>query len=179
MPRPPGDPLYRGPVAQAQVRDATGTDAGGIAAVQLGVWRGPWSTFLPPAVLDGLTDDDVTRRWRAAVTAHGAAQVLVATEGAEVVGFAAVDGAEVATLLVAPRWGRRGHGGRLLGVAAQRLADGGASTGTAWVPEHDAASRAFLERHGWADDATVRSSTLGARVLRERRHTGPVPLPWR
>ncbi|GAB2921635.1 hypothetical protein GCM10027047_18750 [Rhodococcus aerolatus] len=166
-------------MAEAGVRDAAPSDAAAIAAVQLAVWRGPWAEFLPPDALADLTDDGVAQRWRAAVTGDGDAHVLVATEGPEVVGFAAAAGDELATLLVAPRWGRRGHGGRLLGVVAERLAAGLAGTGTAWVAEHDTASQAFLPRHGWVADGAVRSSTLGARVLRERRHTGPVPLPWR
>lgn len=166
-------------MARAQVRDAAAADAVAVAAVQLAVWRGPWAEFLPPRVVAALDDDAVAASWRAAITEPGGAHLLVATEGEVVVGFAAGQGDEVVALLVDPRWGRRGHGGRLLGVLAERLAADGAAQGHVWLAEHDAVSRAFVTRHGWPVAPELRSSTHGARTLRERRHAGPVPLPWR
>ncbi len=161
------------------MRAATLDDVPALAAVQLTVWRGPYAEFLPPAVVAGLDDAAVTAAWAQAVDTDGSAHVLVALEGAAVTGFAAGVGAEIATLLVDPRWGRRGHGGRLLGTLAARLHDGGAQRGQVWVAEHDAASLAFFPRHGWAPDGTVRTSQHGAQVLRERRLTGSTDLTWR
>jgi len=84
--------------------------------------------------------------------------------------------AEIGALLVEPRWGRRGHGGRLLATAAHALRQDGALYGLAWVPEADAASRAFYARAGWEPDGTVRVLDTGEGTLREVRLTGSLDL---
>ncbi len=84
----------------------------------------------------------------------------------------------VATLLVSPRWGRRGHGGRLLVAAAAGLRSAGAARGITWTPERDAASRAFYRRAGWEPDGTVRTLDAGGRPLREVRLGGPLDLEF-
>ena len=83
---------------------------------------------------------------------------------------------EVGALLVEPRWGRRGHGGRLLAAAAEALRERGARYGLAWVPEKDDASRRFYARAGWEPDGTVRGLDTGEGVLREVRYTGSLDL---
>lgn len=123
----------------------------------------------------------------------------VATEGDAVVGFAAAGPADpddlvdatgtvpddaanvgaVATLLVEPRWARRGHGGRLLVDVAAALRAGGAARGVTWVPERDTASRAFYARAAWEPDGTVRTLDAGGRPLRELRLAGPLDLEFR
>ena len=116
--------------------------------------------------------------------------MLVATEGGWTVGFVAAGPAdvpadsplgpeawgEVGALLVEPRWGRRGHGGRLLAAAAEALRERGARYGLAWVPEKDDASRRFYARAGWEPDGTVRGLDTGDGVLREVRYTGSLDL---
>ena len=83
--------------------------------------------------------------------------------------------AEIGALLVEPRWGRRGHGGRLLAAAAS-LRGRGAVNGLAWVPEADAASRRFYARAGWEPDGAVRMLDTGDGTLREIRFAGPLDL---
>jgi GNAT superfamily N-acetyltransferase len=84
----------------------------------------------------------------------------------------------IVTLLVEPRWGRRGHGGRLFSAAITALRADGASVGAAWVPEKDVASRAFYDRRGgWEADGMVRVLDAGDRELREIRLVGPLELP--
>lgn len=182
-------------MADAEVRAATPADAPEIARVQLATWRSAYADLLPAEVLAGLDEAETTRQWTEAV-AGGPVAVLVATEGDHLVGFcaagaapeqeaAAADGAVppdlaevawVSTLLVEPRWGRRGHGGRLLATMAQRLADGGAARGISWVPEADSVSLAFFEHAGWLPDGTVRTLDAGGRPMRELRLTGPLTL---
>lgn len=162
----------------AAVRDAQAGDASAMAAVQLDVWHTAYASFLPADVLESVDADSATRAWKMAIISAGPAHVLVATEGSEVVGFTAGAGTEVGTLLVAPRWARRGHGGRLLGTLAERLREDGAGHGETWVAEGDEAARAFFPGHGWVPDGTVRTSHHGARVLRELHHTGPLPTSW-
>ncbi|RCW39743.1 acetyltransferase (GNAT) family protein [Halopolyspora algeriensis] len=182
-------------MADADVRTAEPSDAAEIARIQLATWRTAYSELLPAEVLDGLDAAETERQWQETVS-HGPASVLVATEGGWTVGFcaagpapeqetAAADGTSpsdadavilVSTLLVEPRWGRRGHGGRLLGVMAQRLAANGARRGIVWTPEADEASRAFFHSVGWTPDGTVRTLDAGGRPIRELRLSGSLDL---
>jgi GNAT superfamily N-acetyltransferase len=83
---------------------------------------------------------------------------------------------EIGTLLVEPRWGRRGHAGRLLAAAATALQAAGARYGLAWIPETDEASRRFYTRAGWEPDGAVRGLDTGGGILREVRVTGSLDL---
>jgi GNAT superfamily N-acetyltransferase len=85
----------------------------------------------------------------------------------------------VSALLVEPRWGRRGHGGRLLAAAAADFRERGLTRGIAWVPETDGASLSFYATAGWQPDGTVRTLDAAGRPLREVRVTGGVDLRLR
>lgn len=182
-------------MADADVRVAEPTDAAEIARIQLSTWRSAYAELLPADVLDGLDTDETEQQWKHTLSS-GPASVLVATEGQWTVGFCAAGPAPeqeavaadgtvpadaatvvlVSTLLVEPRWGRRGHGGRLLGAMVQRLSDGGATRGITWVPEADESSMAFFRSVGWAPDGTVRTLDAGGRPVRELRLTGSLDL---
>jgi GNAT superfamily N-acetyltransferase len=173
--------------ADVSVRPARPDDAIEIARVQVVTWRTAYRALLPTAVLDDWDADSATASWRAAVAspptpAHG---VLVALERNAVVGFAAFGPAELAagetsdpagptaelsTLLVEPRWGRRGHGSRLLAAVADVARRDGAARLQVWVPEADAVSAGFYESAGWAPDGWARTlDTGGDEPLREIR----------
>jgi hypothetical protein len=77
---------------------------------------------------------------------------------------------------VEPRWGRRGHGGRLLAAAAAALRESGSDSGRTWVAEADTASRNFYGRAGWVPDGAVRTLDTGTSTLREVRHSGTLDL---
>jgi len=128
----------------------------------------------------------------------GRHHVFVAAEGAQTVGFCAAVAAaddpriegpangrpelgagawgEISALLVEPRWGRRGHAGRLLAAAAGALRESGARYGLAWIPESDQASRRFYARASWEPDGAARILDTGAGTLREVRLTGSLDL---
>jgi GNAT superfamily N-acetyltransferase len=178
-------------MAEATVRAATTSDAGEIARIQLDTWRAAYRDLLPAEVLDALDAAEAEATWRHTIE-EGPARVFVATEGQWHVGFvaaglapqdesAAADGtpapdadhvALVSTLLVEPRWGRRGHGGRLLAAAGETMAGGGLTRGVSWVAELDKASLSFWKRAGWQADGTVRTLDAGGRPLREVRFSG-------
>ena len=182
-------------MAIAAVRPAAAPDVAEIVRIQATTWEAAYTALVPAAALDSLRSPAAEQAWQAAVAA-GDGHVLVATEGEWTVGFCAAalaqppegataaDGptvgserwAEIGTLLVEPRWGRRGHGGRLLAAAAHALRDGGALYGLAWVPEADTASRRFYERAGWQPDGTVRVLDTGDGTLREIRLVGSLDL---
>jgi L-amino acid N-acyltransferase YncA len=172
-------------MALATVRRAVDTDVDALVRIQSGTWRAAYAQLVPAEAMEQLTGPGAREAWRAAIGAGGGRHVFVASEGEWTVGFCAAvyiageDGAaiaEVATLLVEPRWGRRGHGGRLLATAAEALRGHGAEVGWAWVPEADAVSRAFYGHAGWEADGAVRGLDTGAGTLREVRLSGPLDL---
>jgi GNAT superfamily N-acetyltransferase len=185
-------------MAQADVRVAEPADAAEIARIQLDTWRAAYADLLPPDVLAALDASSAEQSWRAAVD-DDTTTLYVATEGPWLVGFcvagpapegevALADGSMpadaatvgmIGTLLVEPRWGRRGHGGRLLGTAADGLREAGMTRGITWVPEADVVSGAFYRRAGWAPDGTLRTLDTGGGTMRELRLTGTVELTVR
>ncbi|MFB9908205.1 GNAT family N-acetyltransferase [Allokutzneria oryzae] len=185
-------------MALAAVRPATLDDVAEIARIQLGTWRLAYAELLPAELLSQMDTQSAEAVWRQALS-EGPGLVYVATEGQWTVGFcailpapeeevAAADGAlpedaqhvvQVGTLLVEPRWGRRGHGGRLLGTAAAAYREKGGVRGIAWVPQEDKASLSFYRSAGWDTDGTVRTLDAGGRPLREYRLTGSLELQLR
>lgn len=164
-------------MADVSVRPARPEDAERVARVQLSTWRTAYD-FLPEDALD-VPLEQAAALWLRAIElpptpAH---RVLVAMEAEELVGFAAsgpaeeddVEAVEVATLLVEPRWGRRGHGSRLLAATVDHWREDGASTAVTWVWERDAASRSFLTSAGWETDGMARGLDTGPRVERQVR----------
>ncbi|WP_367136596.1 GNAT family N-acetyltransferase [Saccharothrix sp. HUAS TT1] len=179
-------------MADATTRTAQPDDVAEIARIHRDTWRTAYRELVPAEVLEALDVDDTAPAWAEAV-ARG--QVFVATEGAWTVGFCVAGiapGGEVAhadgslpedaattalvSVLVEPRWGRRGHGGRLLGTAARHLREAGATRGVAWVPEADKASTGFYGKADWEADGTVRTLDAGGRPLREIRVSGGLSL---
>ena len=175
-------------MADVSVRPATPDDASDLGRIQVDTWRTAYSDVVPTAVLEALSTDVATPSWAAAITAAPSAQhhVLVAMEQQWRVGFAAVgptedlepddpqpdSTAQLAVILVEPRWGRRGHGSRLLAAVVDTIRDDGMSRMITWIPEGDTVTRDFLTSAGWAPDGLVRALDTGDGELREiRLHT--------
>jgi GNAT superfamily N-acetyltransferase len=172
-------------MADLGVRPASATDVDEISRIQLETWRTAYAEVLPPAVLDGFQREAVQNAWRIAITAPPSDRhhVLVAHDHESLVGFIASAPAapdehvapstvEVTAMLVEPRWGRRGHGSRLLAAATDLARLHGFDTGILWVLEADAATRSFLASAGWAMDGMTRDLDMAGTSVRERRwHT--------
>ncbi|MFD9894385.1 GNAT family N-acetyltransferase [Amycolatopsis sp. NPDC059027] len=182
-------------MSDAAVRPATAGDVGEIARIQRETWRAAYTEILGEHAISTLVGADLEGTWRETIGYPGT-RVHLATEGNFTVGFcvsgqapesevAAADGTLpedaattglIATLLVEPRWGRRGHAGRLLATAASGLREDGAERGIAWVAQSDHASLGFYRRAGWAPDGTVRTLDTGETMVREIRLTGTLDL---
>ncbi len=181
-------PLRSGPTGRADVsvRPAVPADAELIARVQLVTWRTAYRNLLPTAVLDGWDDAAAAASWRGAIAAPPtpAHAVLVAEDAGTLVGFAAYGPAELAAnetpssegptaevgaLLVEPRWGRRGHGSRLVAAVADLARADGTARLVMWLPEADRVTTGFLESAGWAPDGWVRTLDTGSSTIREVR----------
>lgn len=173
-------------MALALVRAATPDDVDEIIRIQADTWRAAYAELVPEAALERLSGPAARTAWTEAVGAGDGHHVLVATEGEWTVGFCAAapadadepnvaaDLAQIVALLVEPRWGRRGHGRRLLGATFDLLVADGAVSAIAWLPEQDVASRACYDRIGWDPDGMVRILDAGDRELRELRLGGPL-----
>jgi len=180
------------------VRPARAEDAGQIARIQLSTWRTAYRRLLPRHVLEQLDEEWLAERWLAAVTEPPSPrhQVLVAVEQAEqsyLVGFAAGGPADeaalapeepplpatvaaVTDLLVEPRWGRRGHGSRLLAATVDLWRDNGFDTAVAWVYEGDPATLKFLTSAGWQPDGAGRALDVEDMLVPQLRlHAGLLP----
>ena len=162
------------------VRPARPEDAAEIARIQLSTWRTAYRRMFPAHVLANLDEAYLARGWTEAITAppSGRHRVLTAVEQSEtaawVVGFAAAgpadeqalapeepplpdDVAAVTDLLVEPRWGRRGHGSRLLAAAVDNWRTDGFRSAVAWAYEADAVMLKFLGATGWETDGAGRA----------------------
>jgi len=133
------------------------------------------SSYRAPTVGPGAAGEPEVRRadYRAPTVGPGAAGGPEVRRS-DLVGFAATgpadeaalapgeaalgpDVAAITELLVEPRWGRRGHGSRLLAAAVDLWRSDGFATALAWVYEQDPATRAFLTSSGWAPDGASRA----------------------
>lgn len=162
------------------VRAARPEDAAEIARIQLSTWRSAYRRMFPPHVLANLDEAYLTRGWSEAIESAPSPRhrVLIAIEQSEattsVVGFAAAgpadeqalapeepplgdDVAAITDLLIEPRWGRRGHGSRLLAAVVDLWRSDGFDRAVAWAYEQDKAMRKFLASAGWEPDGAGRA----------------------
>lgn len=179
-------------MADASVREARVGEGGDLARIQRAAW-GRAGSGLPAAVLDRLVADDVVSMWARSIEAPPTPghHVLVAAEQTWLVGFAAFgpaeierpapgDGdlepagprhsgptAEIATLLVEPRFARRGHGSRLLAATVDLARVDGVTRLITWVPEDDPSATSFFTSAGWAEAGLIRTLDADGTPLRE------------
>lgn len=157
----------------AAVRAARSGDAEALGSVHARAWAQAYAGLLPDGPL-AARPEQLAQAWHDAVTDPPSPQhrVLVATEGADVVGFAAVgpgadadavegEDAELVVLLVDPDRQRRGHASRLLSACADTLRERGFQRLRGWVPEADAARAAFLATSGFGLDGAARVLDAG------------------
>jgi len=180
-------------MADVSVRPARPEDAEQIARIQIETWRQAYAAIIPAVVLEALSVEGAREVWADAITSAPSSRhhLLVALEQQWTVGFTALGPADpeeatpedgvpiepattvaIAPLLVEPRWGRRGHGSRLIAAAVDHARADGATRAIIWIPEQDEASKDFLISAGWAPEGLVRALDTGAGELREiRLHT--------
>ncbi|WP_153504886.1 GNAT family N-acetyltransferase [Cumulibacter manganitolerans] len=176
-------------MAEGFVRDAQPTDTDAIGRIQSATWRQAYARQLPADALEAMTPQAASEAWRDAVTSPPGAghRVLIALEASRtdttVVGFVALapaatdeaeaeDAVEIVSLLVEPRWGRRGHGARLLSAAVDTARAASAGRMICWVLGGDKATEDFLRSAGWERDGWRRTLDAGDREIPQyRMHT--------
>ena len=185
------------------VRPARPDDVGEIARIQLTTWRVAYRRLMPRHVLEQLDEDWIAQQWRRSITDPPTLRhrVLIALEQASdqstpayVVGFAASgppdevalapdedhtalgdDVVAVTDLLVEPRWGRRGHGSRLLAACVDSWRIDGFTTAVAWTFVDDAVTSGFLESTGWRKDGASRALDVDDLLIPQIRWHVAVP----
>jgi GNAT superfamily N-acetyltransferase len=180
-------------VALGFVRPARTEDVAEISRIQIATWRVAYRRLLPRHVLDGLDPSAVAQSWQAAVTAPPSDRhrVLVAVEQSPetsyVVGFGAFGPADedhtvpgeilpattaaIVELLVEPRWGRRGHGSRLLAAAVDQWREDGATGAVTWVFDQNPPMVKFLTSAGWGPDGNTRALDVDDMLVPQSRYT--------
>lgn len=174
------------------VRPARPEDAAEIARIQLSTWRTAYRRMFPAHVLENLDEGYLTRGWAEAIEATPSPRhrVLIAVEQSgsaqPVVGFAAAGPADeqalapeepplagtvaaFTDLLVEPRWGRRGHGSRLLAATVDLWREDGFTSAVSWVYEADDAMRRFLGSAGWVPDGAGRALDVDDMLVNQLR----------
>jgi ribosomal protein S18 acetylase RimI-like enzyme len=153
------------------IRAATPDDAASIAFVEVESWRTAYTHLMPAAYLDGLSVADKAASWRANLEKHGAKgrkRVLVASDGARVVGFVRVgpqpDDSSlglVYLLYLLPSHWRNGIGRRLMEAAEQELGRLGTTSAILWVLSENHGARLFYERLCWTATGEVSREHYG------------------
>ena len=174
------------------VRPARPEDAAEIARIQLSTWRTAYRRMFPAHVLANLEEGYLARGWAEAIEAAPSPRhrVMISVEQTAtddtVVGFAAVGPADeqalapeepplpdhvaaVTDLLVEPRWGRRGHGSRLLSAVVDLWREDGFTSAVAWAYDADEAMKKFLGSAGWEPDGAARALDVDDMLVNQLR----------
>ncbi|BCJ54803.1 N-acetyltransferase [Actinoplanes sp. NBRC 14428] len=174
------------------VRPARPEDAGEIARIQLATWRTAYRRMFPAHVLANLDEAYLARGWSEAIEAPPSPRhrVLIAVEQSEsaqtVVGFAASGPADeqalapeepplpdsvaaITDVLVEPRWGRRGHGSRLLAATVDLWREDGFASAVAWAYDADDVMKKFLGATGWEPDGAARALDVDDMLVNQLR----------
>ena len=145
-----------------QIRQATPTDAPGIAKVHVDAWRSSYAGVVPDEILSGLSYRERQTLWDDILTSPGTDRRCFVAEtrdaqDAEIVGFASGGQAsgdhdgfegEINAIYLLEDFQRIGLGRRLFQSAAKRLLDDGIKSMLLWVFEENHRARRFYESLG-------------------------------
>ena len=162
-----------------RVRPGRADDAVAIAAVFAEAARAGWADLFPPGWFDHALDV-APDRFRRHLEGFEWAEVLVAEEDGEAVGFATVrpsadadaDGTvgELHMLYTRPAvWGR-GAGRALLAEALASLAKRGFGEATLWTEVRNERARRLYEAAGWRLDGRRRERPVGGATVVDARY---------
>lgn len=167
-----------------EYRTATAADMEAVALLHTRSWRENYRGSLRDEFLDGALPEERLRVWRERLERPAGSQfVLLALQGAELVGFVCAYGAHdpkwgslVDNLHVAGEARRTGVGTALMRRAGAWLDRAHPDRGVyLWVLEVNATARRFYERLGARNAETVTMETHGASMVRSCRYVWPRP----
>ncbi|QDG50743.1 GNAT family N-acetyltransferase [Persicimonas caeni] len=164
------------------LRQADVDDARGIARVHVAAWRAAYRGQLPDDLLDNLSVDARTARWKKLLSdPSGGTRAFVAVDDGEVCGFVAFGRSrdadvdtrsvgEVFAIYVHPYAWRHGIGRALLTIATNELEREGFDEATLWVLETNEPAKRFYESQGWEDDGGRKVDERPNATFREMRY---------
>ncbi len=145
------------------VRPAAAKDIQTLVGIQEAASVRAFAHIFPPERYPFPTEA-VRERWQDAL-GDSEVEVLVAAQGGEIVGLAAVRPGWLDGLYVLPdRWGS-GAAQSLHDEAVERLRDRGFRSARLWVLERNDRARRFYERRGWRADGRTRVVPFPPRPL--------------
>ena len=168
-----------------QVRPATARDAKAIAEIHVAAWRTAYKDLMPEEDLKNISVEKRLAFWREAIE-YSEPQLLVATEGEELVGFVGFDRSrdkgsksstgEIWALYVAPSHWRKGAGLALWDGARDGLKEEGCTQVTLWVLLGNEPALSFYEHAaGFKREMTsLKTVTIASVKLEEIRLKRPV-----
>ena len=137
------------------VRSATTRDAQAIAEIHVATWQAAYKKLMPEDYLSKITVQKREVYWREAIE-YSEPQLLVATDGEEVVGFVGYDRSrdantrssvgEIWAMYVAPEHWNKGVGLLLWDGARDGLKEEGCTQVTVWVLLHNERALRFYEQ---------------------------------
>jgi ribosomal protein S18 acetylase RimI-like enzyme len=170
-------------VAKAmRIRQATTSDAHGIAEIVVRGWQTAYRAILPDDFLAGLSVGarEVAWRMRLESSADAGDSIWVAEVAGAAIGFVSCGpprdkhlpsrAAEIYAIYVDPTSWRRGAGRALLQTATTHLRSLGTEILVLWVLEENAAGRAFYEAMGWRPDGARQLLDFGGFMVPEVRY---------
>src|SRR5262249_38069630 len=134
------------------IREARPDEAATLAAIQRDASLAALAHIFPPDQYP-YPMDEVTERWREALSDEDVA-VFVAEENGAAVGGAGARAEWLDGLYVLPEWWRRGVGRALHDHVLEHLRADGSTQCHLWALEHNDRARRFYERLGWHEDGT-------------------------
>jgi GNAT superfamily N-acetyltransferase len=164
-----------------RVRLARPEDALAVAGVHVRAWQAAYEGLIDSSFLAALREEDRAATYSFGSTDPWAPEMIVATEGAEILGFAsfgrsrdadAPDAGEIRALYVDPsRWGG-GVGQLLLHESRERLRQQGYADAILWVLVGNERAARFYGADGWRRDGAEREEQpygVVSHVVRYRR----------
>lgn len=162
------------------IRPATPGDARAIAEVHVAAWQAAYKDFMPEDDLKKLSAEKRLAFWREAID-YSEPQLLVATDGAQVIGFVGFDRSrdkgsksttgEIWALYVKPSHWRKGAGLALWDGAREGLNEEGCTQVTLWVLLRNEPALNFYEHAAGfkREMSSLKTITLGSVKLEEIR----------
>ncbi|MDB5891662.1 MAG: family N-acetyltransferase [Polaromonas sp.] len=162
------------------VRPATARDAKAVAEIHVATWHAAYKDLMPAEYLRSMTQEKRQAYWREAIE-YSEPQLLVATEGDKVIGFAGFDRSrdagtkstvgEIWALYVSPEHWGRGAGLALWDGAREGLKEEGCTQVTLWVLlKNEPALRFFEQAAGFKREMpSLKTVAFGSVKLEEIR----------
>ena len=162
------------------VRPASASDARAIAEIHVAAWQAAYKDLMPEEELKKISVEKRQAFWRDAIE-YSEPQLLVATEGEEIVGFVGFDRSrdkgsksstgEIWALYVRPSDWRQGAGLALWDGARDGLKEEGCTQVTLWVLlGNESALRFYEQAAGFKREmASLKTITIGSVKLEEIR----------